>query len=150
MTLTTHIPRGAVTPGETFIPLGQAQGLDNVDFSAPTPTIQPMSLNDDFGGLDVTVTHHWVEGEVYSKRTEFAAGVVLGQHAHKYDHASALVRGTVRLEVDGETRTVTGPKILLIEAGKQHRITSLTPVVWHCIHIASEGDPDSIDAGLIA
>ena len=98
--------------------------------------------------LGVDLSHHFVAGEIYSKRTVVPAGVQLAKHTHSYDHASALVSGTVRLTVDGVSQEVTGPRILLIEAGKAHSIVALTPVVWHCIHIESETDPEKIDAAL--
>lgn len=109
-----------------------------------------MSLSDDVlqkAGVDIS--HHWVEDEVYLKRTLIKAGVVLGKHMHPFDHASALVSGTVSLCVDGETRDVTGPAMLLIQAGKDHAITAVTDVVWHCIHITSDTDPESVDATIL-
>lgn len=104
----------------------------------------------DLTRLGVDVTHHFVADEVYLKRSVIRAGAVLAKHTHDYDHASALVRGTVRLVVDGVAREVTGPKMLLIEAGKAHSITSVTPVIWHCIHITDETDPERIDDALVS
>lgn len=100
--------------------------------------------------LDIEITHHFITDELYSKRATFPADRLLTQHVHKFDHASALVRGTVLLTIDGVATEVTGPKMIMIEAGKQHSVRSLTPVVWHCIHITSESDPEHIDNELIA
>ena len=97
----------------------------------------------------IDITHHWVAEEVYSKRTKIAAGLKLTQHIHPYDHASALVAGTVLLEVDGEKREVTGPAMLMIEAGKEHSVTALTDVVWHCIHITDDTDPETVDQTIL-
>lgn len=99
--------------------------------------------------LGVDLSHHFVAGEIYSKRTVVPAGVQLAKHTHSYDHASALVSGTVRLTVDGVSQEVTGPRILLIEAGKAHSILALTPVVWHCIHITAETDAGKVDQMLM-
>lgn len=93
----------------------------------------------------IEISHHSVAEEVYIKRALIPSGVVLVQHDHPYDHASALVSGTVRLDVDGVSREVTGPAMLMIEAGKAHAITALTPSVWHCIHITDDTDPASVD-----
>lgn len=98
---------------------------------------------------DLDITHHWVEDEIYSKRGRFDAGVLLTQHTHPYDHASALVRGTVILEVDGVSKELTGPCMLMIEAGKVHSITTKTEAVWHCIHICSDTDPETVDATIL-
>jgi quercetin dioxygenase-like cupin family protein len=103
----------------------------------------------DLAEFGVDLSHHFVADEVYSKRTVVPAGVQLAKHTHPYDHASALVRGTVRLTIDGASREVSGPKMLLIAAGTAHSIEALTPVVWHCIHITDETDPERIDAVLM-
>lgn len=97
----------------------------------------------------IDITHHWVADEVYSKRTRIAAGLKLTQHIHPYDHASALVSGTVLLEVDGERREITGPAMMMIEAGKEHSVTALTDVVWHCIHITDDTDPETVDQSIL-
>jgi quercetin dioxygenase-like cupin family protein len=97
----------------------------------------------------VDISHHWVEEEVYHKRTRIKAGHKLVQHVHPWDHASALVSGTVLLEVDGERREITGPDMLLICAGKEHSVTALTDVVWHCIHITDDTDPETVDQSIL-
>ena len=97
----------------------------------------------------VDITHHFVTDEVYSKRAHVKAGSQLVQHIHPYDHAAALVSGTVRLQVDGLSRTVTGPRMLLITAGRAHQITALTDVVWHCLHITADTDPMTVDATIL-
>ena len=97
----------------------------------------------------VDITHHFIVGEVYSKRAHVKAGCRLVQHIHPYDHAAALVSGTVRLVVDGRSRFVVGPAMLLITAGRAHGITALTDVVWHCLHITADTDPVTVDATIL-
>lgn len=110
-----------------------------------------MGIEQQLAAADVEIEHHFVADEVYLKRTIIhRAGIDLTQHAHLYDHASALVKGAVRLCVEGTSCDITAPRMLLIEAGKRHSLITLTPTVWHCIHITSETDPAKVDAGLIA
>ena len=97
----------------------------------------------------VDITHHFVTDEVYSKRAHVKAGCRLVQHIHPYDHAAALVSGTVLLEVGDQAREVTGPEMLLIAAGRAHGITALTDVVWHCLHITADTDPMTVDATIL-
>ena len=63
------------------------------------------------------------------------AGIEVPQHVHKYDHATLLTLGSVRVWRDdvlwGEFRA---PQILEIEAGIRHRFVSITPAVLYCIH----------------
>lgn len=98
---------------------------------------------------DLQIEHHFVANEVYSKRTTIPAGVLLTQHVHLYDHASALISGTAVVAVDGDEREYTGPCMLMIKAGSAHSVRAITEVVWHCIHITGETDAAQVDAGLI-
>lgn len=109
-----------------------------------------MELSEQFESLGIDVSHNWVADEVYSKRVTVPAGRKLTQHVHPHDHASALVRGTVVIEVDGVTREITGPAMLMIQAGKEHSITALTDVVWHCLWLVSfSEDPEEIDRRIL-
>ena len=99
--------------------------------------------------LGVGIEHHFIAKEIYAKRAHIKAGSSLVQHTHPYDHAAALVSGTVRMDVDGLSHTETGPKMLLITAGQAHGITALTDVVWHCLHITADTDPMTVDATIL-
>lgn len=105
-------------------------------------------FNQNFDALGVEVAHHF-GGGVYAKETVIPAGRVLSQHAHAYAHLSILARGTALVEVGGESREVSGPCCLTIAAGALHRVTSLTPVVWFCIHRSDVTDPALIDETII-
>lgn len=98
---------------------------------------------------DLPITHHF-GGGVYSKETRVAAGLILVQHKHEYDHLSILASGTVELLVDGVRSELTGPACLTIKAGKHHGVKALTDVVWYCIHATDCADADEVDEVLIA
>jgi quercetin dioxygenase-like cupin family protein len=93
------------------------------------------------------ITHHF-GGGVYVKETHFSAGEFGEKHVHDFDHLSTLVYGTVRLFVDGRARTIAGPAVLTIEAGKTHEVHALTDVIWHCTHATDCTDPDMVDSAL--
>lgn len=95
------------------------------------------------------IEHHWVAEEVYSKRTVIPAGLKLTQHSHPYDHASALVSGSVLFEVDGDASVVTGPAMLMVLAGKQHSVTAITDSIWHCLWVCSDTNPDTVDKTIL-
>lgn len=92
---------------------------------------------------------HYFAGGVYAKETRIPAGLVLVQHKHHYDHLSFLASGTVHVQVDGETKSYTGPCCLTIEAGKLHGVQAVTDSVWLCIHSSEKLDADEADAELI-
>lgn len=97
----------------------------------------------------VGIVHHLVGG-VYAKETHIPAGLRLTQHVHVYDHLSALMKGSVVVDVDGKRTMHDAPALLTIKAGQVHEVTAVTDVVWACLHATDETDLELIDAGLIA
>lgn len=88
---------------------------------------------------DDDMAHHF-GGQVYAKEYRLAIGQSIVQHRHSYTHLSILAAGSVRLSDGGEPRDIHGPAAVVIEAGKHHGITALTPAVWFCVHAVSDDD----------
>lgn len=86
---------------------------------------------------------------VYIKQQELPAGWCVDTHSHKYDHWGLLGHGKAVVEIDGQRTDYVGPCVINIEAGKVHKITALTPIIWFCIHASEETDVNKIDATLI-
>jgi len=98
---------------------------------------------------EVAKIFHHFGGGVYAKETVIPVGFTLTQHIHKYDHLSILAKGKAVVEVDGESRVIDGPACLLIRAGKEHAVTSITDVTWYCVHATEETDAAKVDQVLI-
>lgn len=94
--------------------------------------IDILPIEKQLANLGVEVRDHWCGG-IYVKETHIPADRVLSQHVHAHDHLSWLGEGSVLLEVDGVGEIVKGPVMLTIPAHKQHKVTSITPVIWLCI-----------------
>jgi quercetin dioxygenase-like cupin family protein len=92
----------------------------------------------------MNIFHHFSSG-VYVKETHFFAGESGEKHVHQFDHLSTLAAGIVRLQVDEEVSTITGPSVITVKAGKAHKVTALTDCVWLCIHATDCTDPEQID-----
>ena len=103
-----------------------------------------MDIQEQLDAAGIEVSHHFAEG-IYSKEMRIPAGAMVGKHVHDYDHFSFLLSGSVSVSIDGEATSHSAPKLLLIEAGKEHVIRALTDVVWHCTHATDEKDPEKID-----
>lgn len=99
--------------------------------------------------MSVGIVHHFVGG-LYAKETRIPAGTKLVQHVHNFDHLSALMKGSVMVEVDGKGEVFVAPKLLTIAAGKEHEVTAITDVLWVCLHATDETDPEKVDETLIA
>lgn len=66
-------------------------------------------------------------GNIWIVQNHFKeAGAILGEHEHKFDHISLLVKGRVKIEVkDHPAKEFTGPTFIIIRKDKAHRITAL-------------------------
>jgi quercetin dioxygenase-like cupin family protein len=102
-------------------------------------------FKDQLAANGVFIAHHFVGG-LYAKETHIPAGKWLAQHEHEYEHLAALMSGTALVEVDGAEQEHSAPKMLTIAAGKVHKVTAVTDVVWACLHATALTDPDEIDA----
>lgn len=89
------------------------------------------------------ITNHHAGG-VLAKETRIPAGHVLVQHKHVYDHFSLLAEGVVEVEVEGVRIVYSGPKLIVIEAGKHHGVKALTDTVWYCIHATADADEEAL------
>jgi mannose-6-phosphate isomerase-like protein (cupin superfamily) len=72
------------------------------------------------------------------------AETILPQHAHRYDHLTALLRGTVQVWCGPEMVGVfTAPATIRIPAHRLHSFRTLTrDCMLACIHNADHADPD--------
>lgn len=96
----------------------------------------------------MSTKHHFAAG-VYIKQMRLKRGHYAETHEHNYDHFGLLGAGEAVVELDGSCKVHVGPCIVLIEAGKKHKITALTDIEWFCIHATDETDPEKVDAVLI-
>jgi quercetin dioxygenase-like cupin family protein len=87
---------------------------------------------------------------MYAKQADIPQGVRLGQHLHKYDHYSLLLKGAVRVSCDGVIATYTAPAVIFIRKEVAHEVTALTDAQWWCLHETDERDLAKIDESLIA
>lgn len=98
---------------------------------------------------DLEIKHHFAGG-VYAKQTTIAAGLVLTQHKHNYDHLSILASGVVMLSVDDVNTRIVAPACITIPANTNHCVSTLEDSVWFCIHATEVTDIESVDKTLIS
>lgn len=90
-----------------------------------------------------------IADQVFVKQMFIAnAGSFIPQHAHQYDHVSALAKGKVRVWEDGVwTGDHQAPHMLLIKAKVKHLFQSLEDdTIIYCIHNASHPDVAAVFA----
>ena len=95
----------------------------------------------------ISVLYHFTPG-LCATQFSIPAGAALGKHVHDYSHLSMLMQGAAVVEVDGVATTHNAPAVLTVEAGKEHVVRALSPVVWLCLHATNETEPEALDASL--
>ena len=98
--------------------------------------------------IDLKIKHHFSSG-VYAKQMRLPKDHYADTHEHLYDHMSILSSGIACVSIDGQETIYTGPSVVHIAAGKKHRVTALTDVVWFCVHATDETDAEKVDSVLI-
>lgn len=72
-------------------------------------------------------------GNVLAIETRIPAGMQLEAHRHAHGHLSVLAQGVADVTIDGKTCRYTGPCAVSVPANTEHRVVSVTPVVWYCL-----------------
>lgn len=82
------------------------------------------------------VNNVFIKQMVFVKKGSWAV-----THAHTYDHQTLLASGRLRMTLDGQTTELTGPCIIVIQAGKHHAFEALEDgTVAYCIHAIKNGE----------
>lgn len=89
-----------------------------------------------------------VQDDIYIKQMVLdRAGIYVPQHSHKYDHASMLASGSIRVWCDDVlVGDFNAPCPISIKAGTKHTFQSLEPSVVYCIHNISHASSVEIES----
>lgn len=84
----------------------------------------------------------WVRQNVIEKTNQ-----TLGGHKHHFDHVTLLVKGKIKVDVDGyDPKIFTAPTFIVIKKEHEHNITSLTDdVLYYCVFALRNLDGEVID-----
>jgi hypothetical protein len=74
-------------------------------------------------------------------------GMAFAGHKHKFDHVTMLVKGSVKVEVEGhEPKEFVAPTFIVIRKEHIHKITSLTDdVIYYCVFAVRDIDGEPIE-----
>lgn len=86
---------------------------------------------------------------VFIKQQFGKAGDYIHTHKHNFEHYSILASGKAIIERDGKEEELTGPVVVTVEAGINHKITFMTDTAWFCVHGTKERDETRIDETLV-
>lgn len=85
----------------------------------------------------------WVRSHTYRKAGDSNGG----GHYHKFDHVTLLIKGSIRVEVEGEEPTrFMAPTFVIIKKDKKHKVTALEDdTVYYCVFALRDVDGDVTD-----
>lgn len=71
---------------------------------------------------------------VFFKQMSYNKGEWTGGHSHDFHHITLLAQGSLRVDVDGNTKDFVAPQLIFIAAGKIHDLHALEDnTVAYCI-----------------
>lgn len=85
-------------------------------------------------------------GNVLIRRFVLRKGEVVPGHAHRFDHLSLLLRGRMRVTVDGHEKTYSAPQEVVMAKGLTHRLEALDDnTIWLCIFACRDADGSAVE-----
>lgn len=155
-----YIPRGAVTPRETFEPLrrgfvqGDALGKHEValaDAVAQRALVEPGSARERIYAFQESIGRELMEGTstpvdfplhhlfppgLYIRTCFLPARTKLVGKIHKHRHGNILSCGHVRVFTEsGGVEDLQGPMQMISEPGTKRAVLAITDAVWTTIHL---------------
>jgi hypothetical protein len=84
----------------------------------------------------------WVRQNVLDKAQESFGG-----HIHHFDHVSLLVKGSVRVEVDGhQPKEFKAPTFIVIKKEHEHNFVALEDdTQWYCVFALRDLDGEVVE-----
>lgn len=117
-----------------------------------TPTLDKILLFEDhikkMEQLDIPVTHMFAP-RVYSRMITIPAGGVVTGEIHREAHLNILVKGSIRIWMNGETRDMHAPLMFVAPAGTKKVGYAFTDTTWITVHGTTETDIDKIKQEMI-
>lgn len=85
----------------------------------------------------------WVRQNVLTSPGEASEG-----HKHHFDHVSLLVKGSVRVEVEGHPpKEFKAPTFIVVRKDQNHKFTALEKdTVWYCVFALRDVNGEVLDA----
>lgn len=97
--------------------------------------------------VDCPVTHHFGPG-IYIREVAIPAGTLAIGHKHKAPCMNILLKGALRVIVDGEAKTLHAP--VIFNSGPGRKIGyALTDCVFQNLHATEETDLERLEEELI-
>jgi len=122
----------------------------------PVDRIEEILLKGDVGpGLrliaesEIKLQHFFAPG-MYARALTRPAGAFLIGHKHRYEHLNILLKGRLRVYMDGEVREIVGPSLPFIsKAGVRKATYALEESTLITFHPTHETDLDKLEEELI-
>lgn len=96
------------------------------------------------------VTQHFFAPHLYARALTRPAGALIIGHRHRTEHLNILLKGKLRVHMDGEVREITGPSLPFIsKAGCRKATYAVEESTLITFHPTSETDLDKLEDELV-
>lgn len=100
------------------------------------------------GDLPVTQMELGYFGNIWVRQNYIRkAGTSFPGHTHHFDHVTLLVRGKVRVDIDGhEPKEFSAPTFIVVKKELHHQVTALEDnVLYYCVFAIRDFDGEVMD-----
>lgn len=86
---------------------------------------------------------------IYIRELPIPKGVFMSGHKHRTDHVCMLLKGRLRLHVDGQTSEIGAGKTFVAQAGGQKAVEALEDSIFVTLHATDTTDLKALEDELI-
>lgn len=102
----------------------------------------------DLPQVECPVRHQFAPG-VYLREIFIPAGTFIVGHKHKTEHFCIVLKGRLRVLIDGKVVEIAAPYSFVSKAGAQRAAYVMEDTIWQTIHPTDETDIDALEALLV-
>lgn len=98
--------------------------------------------------LDIPITHRFAPGIYWREMTAPKDAIIIG-HRHKTKHFNLLLKGRLKVLVNGRVQILSAPFVVVSEPGERKVARVIEEAVWVNIHPTEETDLQKLEDALI-
>lgn len=91
--------------------------------------------------IEVEPVHRFSDG-LYARELTIPAGHIIIGHRHRHETMNILLRGKIRVMIDGRTRELSAPHVVMSAAGTRKVAYAVEETVWLNVHPNPDNERD--------
>jgi mannose-6-phosphate isomerase-like protein (cupin superfamily) len=98
--------------------------------------------------VELTTNHYFADG-MYARELFRPAGTLIVGKVHKREHFYIVTKGAVQVVMEGESKVITAPAVIVSPPGTKRAVLALEDSVCMTVHRTKHRDLDKIERQLI-